>query len=233
MELTMNEPRVASICRWCILRTAGTRTLALARALSAVGIEAWTPKRTFKRPKPGKVRDAYGKRVTVEVDAPILPTFVFALEASLPRLQALSNDPASTLPAFSIFRHGGRFPLVSDRDVAGLRAAEEEANEMLRQLREAETRAEADRIRIAALRTEQARTKALRMAEAERRRALRAETRDFVNGQAVVVEDMPALTGMTGIVQNSDGRTAWVKFGGALTMKIEAWRLVPDSVQAA
>jgi hypothetical protein len=223
--------RVASICRWCILRTSGPRTLTLASALNAIGIEAWTPKRTFKRPKPGKVRDANGKRITVEVDAAILPTFVFAQEVSLPRLQVLANDPASTLPGFSVFRHGGRFPLVSDADVSGLRLAEEEANTLLRELREAETREEADRLRIAALRTEQARMKALRMAEAERRKALRAEARDFVNGQAVVVEDMPALIGVTGIVQNSDGRTAWVKFGGTLTMKIEAWRLSHDSVQ--
>ncbi len=233
MEMTMNESQVTTIGRWCILRTSGPRTLAVAASLVAAGVEAWTPKRTFKRVKPGKLRDEHGRRFTVEVDAAILPTFVFAREHHLRTLVALWKDPTSALPPFSVFQYGGRFPLVSDMDVAGLRDAEREAAEALEAQRNAETREEAERIRIAALRTAQARMKAQRMAEAERRKALRAERRDFAQGQSVVVDDTPALTGVTGVVVSSDGRTALVDFGGSLTMKIEAWRLAHDPVQAA
>ena len=233
MDMTMTESRMSTIARWCILRTGGPRTIALAHSLTEAGIDAWTPKRTYKRVKPGKVRDDQGRRITVEMDAPILPTFVFAREIHLSLLARLANDPASAHPAFSVFRYGGRYPLVSDAEVIGLQEAEAEALEAIQAQRDAETREEAERIRIAALRTEQARMKARRMAEAERRKALRAERRDFRPGQGVKVDDEPALTGVTGVVVSSDGRTALVDFGGFLTMKIEAWRLAHDLVQAA
>lgn len=198
----------------------GPRTLRVADALAADGFEIWTPRRTYKRVKPGK--HAKGQKLTIEVEAPILPTFVFAREMHLDALVGIANDSTSTLPAFSVFQHGGRHPLVADREVAGLKQAEQDAVVAIQQVRDADTREEAARIRAMALKTEQA-----------RRKALRAQYRDFRAGQEVTVDDMPALTGMTGVVESTDGRSAMVVFGGALSMKIEAWRLVRHAVQGA
>ena len=50
-------------------------------------------------------------------------------------------------------------------------------------------------------------------------------------GAEVMVNEVGALAGMTGIVQSSDGRSAVVSFGGWLTMKVEAWQLADDRVQ--
>ena len=64
--------------RWCILRTSGARTLALADLLTRAGFEAWSPRKTLKRMKPGVKPRLDGTRPTIEIDTPILPTFVFA-----------------------------------------------------------------------------------------------------------------------------------------------------------
>lgn len=216
--------------RWCILRTSGSRTLALADSLTKAGMEAWTPRRTFKRVKAGVKPQANGQRPTVEIDAPILPTFVFAREADLSALASAAIAEISPHPAFSIFRHGGRHPIIGHASIAGLQQAEHDAAVSIQAQRDAETREAADKIRIGALRNEQARLRAMRAAEADRRKAQRNERRDFDPGQQVTVEEMPALTGMTGVVESSDGRSAVVVFGGALTMTIEAWRLAYDHV---
>ena len=223
-------PRAAS--GWCILRTSGGRTLSLAESLSDAGMEAWTPKRTFKRVKPGKQRDVRGHRITVEIDAPILATFVFAREEHLADLVELASRPLTEHPAFSVFQHAGRFPIVANREVTGLRQAEEEAAAAIQLLRDAETREEADRLRVDMLKSESAKRRAASAAEAERRKALRSERRDFAKGDAVTVDDMAAFTSMSGVVQSSDGRSALVVFGGTLSMKIEAWRLSHDIVNA-
>ena len=232
MVIGGREHRVAQH-GWCILRTSGARTLALAASLNDAGLEAWTPLRTFKRLRSGKSSRIDGKRITVEVDAPILPSFVFARIAHLLDLEHASRDPRSRHPAFSVFHHAGRIPVIADRDVAGLQEAERAAAASIRDQREAETREEADRIRIAALKTERARMRAMKAAEAEQRKMLRAERRNFADGERVMVDDMPALMGMSGAVVSSDGRSAMVCFGGLLTMKIEAWQLSRDSVQDA
>lgn len=216
---------------WCILRTSGARTLALAASLNAAGLEAWTPLRTFKRERRGKSARTDGRRITVEVDAPILPTFVFARVVHILDLESASKDPRSPHPPFSVFHHTGRIPLIADRDVVGLQEAEHTAAASIRDQRAAETREEADRIRIAALKTERARMRALKAAQAEQRKMLRAERRDFSAGERVHVDETPALMGMSGVVISSDGRSAMVCFGGLLTMKIEAWQLSRDSVQ--
>lgn len=36
---------------------------------------------------------------------------------------------------------------------------------------------------------------------------------------------MPAFAGMMGVIEQSNGRSAVVSFGGSLVMTIEAWRL--------
>lgn len=234
----MHQPIPMHANRWCILRTSGGRTLKLADSLIEAGFEAWTPRRTFKRPKVGRCTLIDGRKPTIEMEAPILPTFVFARASHLFNLEALASDPASPHPAFSIFRYSdfreaNRIPLVSDSEVRGLQDAERAATEAIEAQRDAETREEAERFRIAAMNTERARIRALKMAERERLKMLRSERRDFSDGEGVVVDDVPAMSGMGGVVQSSDGRFAIVNFGGSLTMKIEAWQLSRDRVQAA
>lgn len=114
---------------WCILRTSGGRTLALAESLGEAGYDVWSPSRTLRRRRPRSQK-------TTEIAAPIMPTFVFARAGQLHDLAVLAASPISPHPSFSIFRHAGRIPLVSDREVAGARAEEDKA-------RQAEARAAA------------------------------------------------------------------------------------------
>lgn len=141
-----------AVTRWCILRTSGGRTLALADSLVAAGIEAWTPRKTFRREKPGRCRLIDGSKPVVEIEAPILPTIVFVPAGAMAVLATIAIDPASPHPAFSLFRHGDRYPLIGAGELRGLRQAEAEAAALLEAIRTAETRAEAERIRIAGLR---------------------------------------------------------------------------------
>lgn len=105
---------------WCILRTTGGRTLRLASSLRDVGIEAWTPSHIQKRRRP---------RTGVKVDREVamVPTFVFAPSSRLTELLDLAMLRISAHPAFSLFRFGGRIPVIADQDIADLRAAEERA----------------------------------------------------------------------------------------------------------
>ena len=217
--------------RWCILRTSGGRTLGLVTWLREVGITAWTPKKTFKRQKPGRCNYIDGKKPTIEIDAPIMPTFVFATADAVAQLLELAADDDPLRPPFSVFTHTGRIPLVGGREIEGLRNAERDDAAALARLREAETREEADRLRIEALRTKRERTKALHVAEAEKRRLLRAERRDFDKGERVLVEEHAAFKGMSGEVLESYGKSAMVFFGGSLTMEIEAWQLARDPLE--
>lgn len=103
--------------RWCILRTAGPRTMPLAKSLNEAGIDAWTPVEVRKR------RRARSKAV-VEFDVPMLPTFVFARADRVIDLARTRLDPRSPHPAFSIFQNSGRVALVSDAEMERLRTAE-------------------------------------------------------------------------------------------------------------
>lgn len=104
--------------RWCILRTSGGRTLPLAKSLAAAGLDVWTPVQTLtKRRGQARERIAY--------DAPIMPTFVFARAHQLANLARIAAQPFSSHPDFSIFRHLGRVPLISDSEVAEARRVEE------------------------------------------------------------------------------------------------------------
>lgn len=102
---------------WCILRTAGQRTLALATSLTEAGIEAWTPGQIHliakTRRKPAQERHVA-----------ILPTFVFARAARLADLYQILRNPASRHPAFSIMHHAGDVPFIGEATIAGLRDAE-------------------------------------------------------------------------------------------------------------
>jgi transcription antitermination factor NusG len=105
---------------WCILRTAGARTLPLTQSLNAAGIQAWTPTAMVKRRKhrsPGHV----------EVQAPMLPTFVFVHADHLPELKRMARSPINPHPAFSVFRFDGRVPEIADREIEALRIVERRA----------------------------------------------------------------------------------------------------------
>ncbi len=210
---------------WCILRTSGSRTLALADSLTKAGFEAWSPRKTLMRVKAGVKPREDGTRPMVEVDAAILPTFVFARARDLQSLARVACADITPHPPFSIFRHGGRYPEIADASILGLQDAEREATATIEAIRAAETREEAERIRRVAMKSERERIHAMRVSEAERRKSLRNERGTFDAGQRVQVEDMPAFTGVTGVVESSDGRSAVVVFGGRLVITVEAWQL--------
>jgi hypothetical protein len=105
---------------WCILRTAGPRTLPLVASLLEAKIEAWTPVALVRRRKPRSP-------AKVEVRAPMTPTFVFVREVHMPELSLLARSPISPHPPFSLFRFDGRVPVIADRDIDALRSAERQA----------------------------------------------------------------------------------------------------------
>jgi hypothetical protein len=216
------------VARWFILRTGGPQTLPLARSLADAGYDVWTPARTIRRVIGQGTRK--GARV-MEQDVPILPTFVFAREPHLFALAAEAGAEISPHPRFSIFRQGGRVPLVGDAEVRGLQEEEARAAATMQAVRDAESHAEAERVRIAAIKSEAARRRATAELERGRLAALRAQGRSIAPGTEVVVVENAAFTGVTGIVEESGGPTALVRFG-ARSWKIDAWQLSPAEHQA-
>lgn len=179
--------RVASADDWCILRTSGARTLPLASSLSAAGFDVWTPAETTSRRQPRS-------KTRVEREGPIMPTFVFARADRLEDLLQLLGQPLNPHPPFSVFRHGGRIPIIHDVEIGNLRDHEERAR---------------DRVRRA------------------KRKGYRHE---FAQGERVRVPE-GSFAGMTGVVQDGDGKFAFVSFGGALRVKIATFLLVADQVE--
>jgi transcription antitermination factor NusG len=110
--------RRARASDWCILRTSPGRTLSLAKSLSNVGLDVWTPTQTHDRRRPRS-------KETVQIEAPIMPTFVFARASLVPELMRLRMLEVSPHPGFSLFQHMGRTPLIADREIANLRVIEE------------------------------------------------------------------------------------------------------------
>lgn len=209
---------------WCILRVASARTLKLAETLRAVGIDAWSPRRTIKRDAPGKRRRIALKqpKLMLEIDLPIIPGFVFACADRLDDIIRASATPFGPHPSFSLLQVGDRVPLVGEPQIAGLVAAEAEATAAITEERLAEGREEERRARATRLGTERA-----------RRKALRQEVKALSAGQQVTVDDMPALAGVVGTVVRGWGTSALIHFGGALTMEVEAWRVRPSGVHSA
>jgi hypothetical protein len=203
---------------WCILRTSGQKTLPLVRSLRSAGFDVWTPVRTLKRPAPGHRRRLHLglRKVMVEVDTAIVPSIVFARAHHLDDLARAAADPFSQHPAFSIFHWGSRVPLIDDSQIAGLRAAEDEATAAINVERDAESKKAAREERASRLGSERA-----------RRKALRQERKTFEPGVDVTIDDMPALAGMVGQVVRGQGASAQIRFGGVLTMTVEAWRVRP------
>lgn len=117
---------------WCILRTAGSQTLPLARALRDAGFDAWAPI-SIRIDREGPAR----KRV--EVEQPMAPSYVFAAFNRVADLVQLSHSPNMTwqawdaeqrrmvsrgVPHFTVFRHLGKHPPIADRDLEPLRRIE-------------------------------------------------------------------------------------------------------------
>lgn len=217
--------------RWFILRTSGGQTLPLLRSLRAAGYDVWTPAMVTRRTMRAKTLS--GTR-TIEVDAPILPTFLFAREEHLVALTAEAADPASLHPAFSIFHRAGKAPIIGGGQIAGLQAEEAAKQAEIEAIRDAETYQEAQRIRMANAKTEAARRRAARAVELAQLRELRGKPMTFAPGAGVNVTGMPAMEGVTGIVEAIDKTCALVRFG-TRSWKIEGWRLLPapETKQAA
>lgn len=114
------EPHRSTL--WCILRVPGNRTLPLVDSLTVAGLEVWTPRSVEVRKRAGQRKVA--KPVLVEHEVPIASTFVFARAHHVAELLALAAQTVSQHPPFSVFRHAGRIPLISDADIDGLRQAE-------------------------------------------------------------------------------------------------------------
>ncbi len=212
--------------RWVILRTSAGRTLGLADSLIALGCDVWTPRRTLRRSV--KAKTVSGIRL-IEIEVAILPTFVFAANLHFETIAGIAMQESSPHPNFSIFRSDGRVPLVGDGEIAGLRAAEARDAAFIQGLRDAETHAEAERIRIAAIKSDAARRRAERALERDHRNALRARGWAVEPGAAVEVIETPALVGVRGVFERADGPYAHVRFG-AHSWKIEGWRVLPAAL---
>jgi hypothetical protein len=204
--------------RWCILRTNGPKTLALAEALDRAGFEAWTPRRMIRRPAPGQRRRLVlgQRRRMIEVAAAILSSFVFVREGAEDDLIRFARSPNNVHLPFTVMQRCGHAALVSEASVAGLREAEDAADNQAQAERDAESREDARRLRADRLGSEKARI-----------RALRQVRRSFAPGDRVTVQDFHALAGLEGAITKSNGTTAEIDFGGIYSMTVEAWRVLP------
>lgn len=193
--------------KWCILRTSGPSTLLLARTLNAAGIPAWTPTVTLRRRRPKS-------KATIEVSAPLVPTFVFAPMADRNTLLSIRRADISPHPTFTFLSLGRDIATVRDQQLDRLRVEEVEAAERHAAVLAVEAGARDRAERAALLRT-----------EAMRRKAMRSERRAIPAATEVTVSGNTPFAGMTGVVQGGDGRSFVVAFGGSLTIEIEAWQL--------
>ncbi len=209
--------------RWFILRTSGGQTLPLMRSLCDAGFDVWTPAKVLRRTI--RAKTLAGTR-TIEVDAPILPTFLFANEAHLVALTGEASAPASPHPAFSVFHRSGKAPIIGGAQITGLQAEEAREQAAIAAIRDAETYQEAQRLRMINAKTEAARRRAARAIELTQLRQLRGKPMTFAAGAEVNVTNMPAMDGLTGIVEAITGTSAMVQFGNR-SWKIEGWRLLP------
>ncbi|ARR55344.1 hypothetical protein HY78_18805 [Rhizorhabdus wittichii DC-6] len=190
-------PPIAPTGRWCILRTSPGRTLGLATALSAAGFTAWTPRQTQTRRRPRS-------KITFEVEVAIAPTFVFVRAEHVRDLAAAEAALVNPFPAFSIFRHGGRIPLIADGEVEGLRREEERNREIWERAQE--------RARLKAERTKRKRKR-------------------LVLGQRVRFGEEGAFAGLSGTVEKGGDRFVLGAFGQGFRMKIATWLLSADDVE--
>lgn len=101
---------------WVILRCSGKSTVALVKSLEDSGYlgQVWTPTvETNVRTGP--------RRSKSKAEVAVLPTYVFCDADRLTDLIAEASSPTSNHPNFSVFRHNGRFVVVPDRSLDGMR----------------------------------------------------------------------------------------------------------------
>lgn len=210
--------------QWCILRMAGPRTLAVAESLTEAGFEVWTPVKAIMRPAPKQRRALMLglRRKMVEVDVAILPGFAFVAARSFHDILNITRNPFNGHPPFGLLQMKDRSPIIRESSLSGLRAEEAKAAEIAEEVRLAQSRQDARRLRAERMRTDKA-----------KRKALRSERKDFAEGAEVMVLDMPAMQGMVGSVVKSTGKTARVNFGGVWEVEVEAWQLVPNALMDA
>jgi ribosomal protein L21E len=192
--------------RWCILRIAGPQTLPLAASLQRGDFKAWAPQMVIRRRRPRS-------KVMTEIQAAILPTFVFLQAGQLNDVRRLHALPGSPLPAFSVLSNAGRVPLVSEAQMAALRDEEQRACAAHQAVKDREARL--------AERSERQRQRAI----------LRASAPTYAAGDRVRITE-PAFAGMTGIVERGQGKAAVVNLGGSISLTIEAWLLEPVGASA-
>lgn len=113
---------ILDLGKWCILRMASLDTLPVKEALEKMGFEVWTPieRKAGRRPR---TRKEYDKTLA------ITPSYVFAPADRLDDLLAMSVNPLSDCPRFTVFRHGDGFPLIADVELEALRHQERVRNE--------------------------------------------------------------------------------------------------------
>lgn len=157
-------------------------------------------------PRQIMVRRRGRDRVRVEQEAPIMATFVFVRAHCVATLQHALCLPINPHPAFSIFRDPARgIPLIADREISGARAVEALA-----------TAATVSRQRAEA-------GEARRDAKDAMRRAMPVGERISIPTEA--------FAGMTGIVESSSRKEAWVILGSGFRMKIDTWLMSTNGVQ--
>jgi transcription antitermination factor NusG len=139
-------------------------------------------------------------RAKRERDFPIMPTFVFVRARHLAELRRCLSLPSNPHPAFSIFRHGGGIPLIADGEIGSVRAIEEQGQHERQRARDREADA-----------------------------ARRAKRHHVAVGSEVEIPE-GGFAGLTGIVEESDGRFALVCFGGSLRVKVASFLLASDEV---
>ena len=97
--------------KWFTLRVPGRETLTWEKELSDLGLTVWTPWMWVQKRKP-RSKEVYWAQV------PILGSYVFLAVEEVPRYSTL---PAATLNAVKPMLIGGRFVLLEERDLDGLR----------------------------------------------------------------------------------------------------------------
>lgn len=136
-----------------------------------------------------------------EREVPIMPTFVFVRARHIDELRRCRSLPNSPHPPFSLFRYAGGIPLIADREISSVREMEDRGREARRLAQQ-------------------------RDADAARRRV----RRHIAAGTSVTVEDA-GFSGLSGIVEESDGRFALVCFGGAMRVKVASFLVHVDALE--
>lgn len=118
---------------WCILRCAGSRTLALAASLSEAGFDVWTPV-DYEQTRDPVTRNR--KKAPI----PMTSCWVFASASQFDDLLSLSRSPSLTYlvwdsekrrmvakghPVFRLHWDNGQYRMLTDRQLEPLRISEQ------------------------------------------------------------------------------------------------------------